>query len=79
MTDATSSEQTIINQHAHHPPADDRVIAAHRIVRDTTTEVALVFDRLLPVCEEKQYALKAVREGMMWANAAVAIHGPKGQ
>jgi hypothetical protein len=70
-------EEVIRNQHAYHPPTDQATITAHQIVRAKTLGLAIFFENLLPEGDEKEYALKAIREAMMWGNAAIAIHGVK--
>jgi len=74
---AVDREAQIRNNHAYHAPNDANTIHAHQIVRAQTTDLAIFFERLLPESHEKEYALKAIREAMMWGNAAIAIHGVK--
>lgn len=69
----------ITTRFEYHPPhaADDpdATIAAHESVRFDCRELALALHDLLPESREKSLALTAVQETMMWANAAIAIHG----
>lgn len=59
----------------HHPPTPER-IEDHQTVRDSSETLAHTFNSLLPESREKSLALTAVQEAAMWANAALAIHGP---
>lgn len=62
----------------HHPPTPDR-IDLHQMVRVDAEDLALTFNQILPESREKSLALTAVQEAAMWANAALAVHGPNAE
>lgn len=43
-------------------------------LREAGREIAVLIKDLVPDCEEKEIAINKVREAIMWANAAIAIH-----
>lgn len=59
----------------HHPPTPER-IESHQVIRNTSEDLAHVYVDILPDSREKSLALTALQEAAMWANAALAIHGP---
>lgn len=69
------SDEQLDNWFKHHPPTGD-AIAAHEEIRHASRELAAVFQRVIPECPDKTVALRAVREAMMAANAAVACNQP---
>lgn len=67
----------IENMFMHHPPIDPNTAQGHEIVRNKAKEYALwIVDQINP-CEEREEAIKKLREAMMWANSAIAIHGKR--
>lgn len=71
MSDPTE----LANRFAYHPPQDQLTIDAHESVRHHTGTLAQTLNALLPDSREKSLALTALQETMMWANAAIAVHG----
>lgn len=61
----------------YHPPANGEVVESHQWVRANCLTLASTLNDVLPESREKSLALTAVQEAMMWANAAIAIHGNK--
>lgn len=59
----------------YHQPADDMTRDAHSSVRGVHLDAVVQIDHLCPESREKSLALTALQEAMMWANAAIAIHG----
>ena len=67
-------DAAIINSLSYHPATADTA-QLHDLVRSSVLDLALAFNSALVECREKSLALTALQEAMMWANAAVAIHG----
>lgn len=70
-----SRADELAGRFAYHPPADQATVRAHETVRELCGHFAAILDRICPASREKSLALTAVQEAMMWANAAIAIHG----
>ena len=70
---------SITPEHDHalsfHPNTPERA-AIHETLRDAAKTLAGVYDRFLPPSREASLAFTAVQESLMWANGALAIHGP---
>lgn len=68
------------NRFSFHPADTKEQQQAHITVRLECLKVAVGFNLLIPDSREKEMAMTHLQETMMWANAAVAIHGaqPKG-
>lgn len=62
-----------------HPPsgsADPEArIRAHESIRAHGQVLALELHDKLPGCAETTLAIRKIQEAVMWANAALAIHG----
>lgn len=56
----------------HHPPTNDSVDHAHRLIRANVRNLASGLNDMLPDCREKSLALTKLEEAMFWSNAAVA-------
>lgn len=69
------SANEIHERFKHHPPTPERIID-HQDIRSGSELLAHLFNDNLPESREKSLALTAVQEAAMWANAALAIHGP---
>lgn len=63
---------------SHHPPADNVAADAHDTARKLAIAHAKATLDLLPTCPEKSVAFTKMREALMWVNAAIAVHGPRG-
>lgn len=61
------------NVFTHHPPFGDQVARYHQI-REKAKELAALILATTPPSREQSTALTKVQEGMMWANAAIAIN-----
>lgn len=69
--------EDIENKMSHHPPADELVGTTHDAARKLSIAHAKALLDLLPTSPEKSLCFTALREGLMWANAAIAINGPR--
>lgn len=60
-------------------PATTETAPRHAAVRDAAIGCAHVFIAQAPGSQERSNAITALREAMMWANAAIAVHagGPR--
>jgi len=58
-----------------HPADTDLKRDAHETARRLTIAYAKAMSDFVPGCREKSLFLTAVQEGLMWANAALAING----
>ena len=61
------------NLFAYHPPKGDQVDRYQKL-RDSAKEFAAVILDLTPTCPDQTVAVRKVREAVMTANAAIAIH-----
>lgn len=68
----------LANRFAYHKPESSWVAGAHEKTRHVHSELAEVMNSMLPESREKSLCLTALQESMMWANAAIAIHGLEG-
>ncbi len=55
-----------------HPATTEERQFAHGLIRTACLQLALTFNRELPVCRETSLAVTKLEEAMFWANAAVA-------
>ena len=69
------STQGLSERFAYHPPKDKSVADRHEDVRLMCRILAERLDDIMPPSREASLALTACQETMMWANAAIAIHG----
>lgn len=60
---------------SYHPPQNDATRRAHESIRQGMLADAVWFEEVLPDCAEKTLAIRKLQEAMMYANAAIAIHG----
>lgn len=60
---------------SYHPPKDEETRHAHEKVRENLLDIAIFFYAVLPDSTEKTLAIRKLQEAMMYANAAIAIHG----
>lgn len=65
---------TIAGRYKFHPATEARA-ALHQQVRAAGEAVAVLFTDWLPTCREASLAQTAIQEAVMWANAALSIHG----
>lgn len=69
----------IDDRFSYHPPSSEAVGDLHDQMRHLLRAPAHRLNVLLPKSREASLALTALQEAMMWANAAIAIHGlPEG-
>jgi len=61
---------------AHHPPDEVKIIQ-HQNVRFAALSLLEAIRDNTPVCADQSLAITKVREGMMWANAAIALDGKR--
>lgn len=66
--------EDIDNKMSHHPPSD-LAGKAHATARILSIAHAKALLDLLPTSPEKSLCWTALREALMWANAAIAING----
>lgn len=59
---------------SHHPP-NDLAAKAHETVRTLSIAHAKALLDVLPTSPEKSLCWTALREALMWANAAIAVNG----
>lgn len=57
-------------------PATPETGPIHDQIREICRSTAKDLDILMPECPEATLAIRKLQETMMFANAAVAIHGP---
>lgn len=77
MPKVTRKMINLRNLFKYHPPKDEPTKQAHEDIRAAATRMAMAIDMSVPEGEEKQEAIKKVREAMMWSNADIAIHMDK--
>jgi len=68
-----SAVEKIRNQFTYHPPKDDQA-ERYGIIRDAGKRFALAIANATPPGLERDAAIAAVREAVMWANAAIACN-----
>lgn len=56
----------------YHPPRGPEDVARYEAIRDAGHHFALVIARLAPAGPDRTTAIRAAREAVMWANAAIA-------
>jgi hypothetical protein len=56
----------------HHPPKDAATVERHELVRRLVKELAYTFNQTVPTSRELAFALTALEQAMMWANAGIA-------
>lgn len=59
------------NRFTYHPPNEEQT-SQYQQLRAMGHRLALRIDRLAPDGYEKENAVKAIEEAVMWANAAIA-------
>jgi hypothetical protein len=64
-------ESKIINNFVYHPPKDGQA-GKFIMIRDSTRELALLINQLVPDSREKTIAISKIEESVMWANAGIA-------
>lgn len=62
----------IDNWFTHHPPRSDSQVHAYQQIREGGKILANRIRGQVPDGPEKQKAVEAVREAVMWANAGIA-------
>lgn len=70
----SQGEQQIVEMFTYHPPKDGQV-ETYQKIRDEAKEFALLVDAACPPSREKSLAITSIQQAVMWANAAIAIHG----
>lgn len=63
----------ISNIFIYHPPKGDQV-ERYQHLRDAGKDLALLIERSCPSSMERDEAIKNLRQGIMWANAAIACN-----
>ena len=58
----------------YHPPTSPEQIANHEQVNKIIEDAGFALLEVCPACDETRFALNALREARMWANAALAIY-----
>lgn len=59
----------------YHPPESQDQLDAYNQIREAAKAFVYVILRNTPICADQQAAIRLVREGVMTANAAVALKG----
>lgn len=59
----------------YHPPNDQNTIDKYRLIREKAKELASLIIQLCPECADTSAAVRHIREGVMTANAAIALNG----
>lgn len=67
-----TDEAELDNWFAYHPASSPAIMDGHEFVRRECRELASMLNKILPECAEKTLALRKIREGAMWGNAAIA-------
>ena len=68
------SDEKIAEMFTHHPPEHQKQIDQHEGVRSTCLDAALRINGVVPDCAEKTFAIRALQQASMWANAALALN-----
>lgn len=76
MTTRFVTDDTLDNWVQYHPPIGEGVIGAHHAVRRGAREFMAAVQEAVPECPDKTVALRAIRDAMMQANAAIACNQP---
>lgn len=58
----------------HHVPKDGQP-ELYQAIRAKAREFAALVEETCPASREKSLAITSIQQSMMWANAAIAIHG----
>lgn len=69
------SSEDIDNWFTYHAP-DERQVAVYRRLRNAGGRVADLFNATVPDGVEKDNAMQALRQAIMWANAGIACGAP---
>lgn len=72
----TVVNRDIEHEFSYHPPTGDEQIRRHETIRAATKDLAHQYDQL-PDGREKDLAITALREALLWANAAIACEQPQ--
>lgn len=59
----------------YHDTVDEEVIEAYEAIREAAKQLAAVILAKCPNCEDREVAVRKVREAVMTANAAIALMG----
>jgi hypothetical protein len=68
----TNRTDEIENWFTHHPPANDVVVITYEEIRYRGRQFAHMIDDAVPDGIEKDNAIAALSEAVMWANAGIA-------
>lgn len=75
--DRTSfGEMEMRHRFGYHKPVNPVIGEMHQAIRGICTDVAQIFDRLLPEGRAKDTAIRKLEEACMWANKAIAEMSP---
>ena len=59
----------------YHPPENQAQLDAYDAIRQKGKDLVATILQHTPVCGDQQAAIRKIREGIMTANAAVALKG----
>lgn len=68
------TDDQLDNWAAHHPPSSPAIIDGHERIRGAAREFMALVQDVVPECPDKTVALRAIRDAMMQANAALACN-----
>lgn len=75
MREITEAEmQEVDEQFTYHAPTGDKQLEAYALVRARGKELAVAILNTVPPCADRTAAIRKVREAVMTANAAIALH-----
>lgn len=66
--------QDIENMFAYHPPTSAAQIERYKIIQEKAKELALIILDNTPQCPDQTAAIRYLRQAIMTANEAVALH-----
>lgn len=68
-------DHELVNWFSHHPPRDGSDQAErYALIRSQGGQLGRSILRLTPPSREQSIAIEKIREAVMWANAAIAVH-----
>lgn len=75
MRQITEEEMAEVEeQFIYHAPTGDKQLEAYAAVRARGKELAVCILNTVPPCADRTAAIRRVREAVMTANAAIALH-----
>ena len=73
------TEEQIRENFRHHPPKDAGVANLHREIQELAIEATVRIARLIKPSRERSLFITHMQDAKMWANTALACHGPAGE